>query len=67
MSREKRLISMIDSIMPTSPLRKSLCFESDAEIIRIGDEIYLSSIDEFSREDLFLESNLDPDDMQDIW
>lgn len=57
MNKEKRLITMIDSIMPASPLRKNICFESDAEIIRIGDETVLYTIDEFSREDLFLEND----------
>jgi len=57
MSKEKEIINLVTSKMPVSPLRKSNCFEVDAELIRLGDIDYLFTTDDFSIEDRFRYNN----------
>lgn len=57
MSYEKRIIDLINSVMPKSPLRKSKSGEVDAEVIQLGDKDYLFTTDEFSKEDLLQEKD----------
>jgi thiamine-monophosphate kinase len=58
MDFETKIISMINGIMPKSPLRKSISGEVDAEVIQLGDKLYLFTIDDFSQEDQFRENDL---------
>lgn len=57
MNDEEKLIKLINGVMPKSPLRKSRSGEVDAEVILLGDKKYLFSTDDFSAEDLFIESD----------
>lgn len=57
MNYESRVIEMINSVMPDSPLRISRCFESDSEVIYLGGRKYLFTTDDFSKEDLFHEKD----------
>jgi len=57
MNNEREIIKLIDSILPTSALKKSKCMESDAEIFELNGEDYLFTTDEFSAEDLFREND----------
>lgn len=50
---EKRLIEIIAGAFPSSNLRLSKTFESDAEVISFSGQQMLFSIDEFSSEDMF--------------
>lgn len=52
---EKDIIATISKLMPRSPLQVNKLFESDSEIIKIGDGYQLFNIDEFSHEDMFCE------------
>jgi thiamine-monophosphate kinase len=55
MNYEEKLIHIINSVMPNSPLRKSILGEVDSEVILLGDKEYLFSTDDFSQEDLLQE------------
>ncbi|WP_291637729.1 AIR synthase related protein [Clostridium sp.] len=61
MSREKDLIKIIDGVMPRSKSQVNALFESDSEIIQLGDEFVnqkmLHTIDEFSSEDMLREND----------
>jgi len=57
MNNEEKLIKLINGVMPQSPLRKSKSGEADAEVILLGDNKYLFSTDDFSSEDLFIETD----------
>lgn len=57
MNYESKIIKLINDIMPDSPLRISKCFEADSEVIQLGDEQYLFTADDFSKEDLFQEAD----------
>jgi len=57
MSYERKVIDLINSVMPQSPLRKSILGEVDSEVIILGDNEYLFTIDDFSREDLLQEND----------
>jgi len=48
---------MINSVMPKSPLRKSISGEVDCEVILLGDKEYLFTTDDFSSEDLLQEDD----------
>lgn len=52
MNYESKLIALISSVMPKSPLRKSVSGEVDSELILLGDKEYLFTTDDFSEEDL---------------
>lgn len=57
MSSEHKIIDLINSVMPKSPYRKSVCNEVDSEVIRLGDKDYLFTIDDFSPEDLLRDND----------
>jgi thiamine-monophosphate kinase len=57
MNHEDKLIAMINGMMPKSPLRKSKSGEVDAEVVLLDGKEYLFSTDDFSAEDLFIESD----------
>jgi len=57
MNYEEKIISLINGVMPRSPLRKSMPGEADAEVILLGDKEYLFTTDDFSAEDLLLEDD----------
>jgi thiamine-monophosphate kinase len=57
MNYESKIIKLVNDIMPESLLRLSKCFEADAEVILLGGKKYLFTTDDFSKEDLFLESD----------
>ncbi len=61
MNHEERIIGLINSVMPRSPLRKSVSGEVDSEVIMLGDKEYLFTTDDFSHEDRFCEE--DPFDL----
>ncbi|MBU4251799.1 MAG: thiamine-monophosphate kinase [Candidatus Omnitrophica bacterium] len=54
---EKKMIEMITGMFPKSKQRLNKCFESDAEILAFGDKKLLFTIDEFSSEDMFRDSD----------
>jgi len=57
MNDEKQIINMINKIIPSGSSRLSEVFESDAEVVRIGSENFLFTMDEFSSEDMFRDTN----------
>lgn len=57
MFSEKEIISFFLSQLPVSRDREHQFFESDAEIVRFGNERLLFTTDEFSLEDLFREED----------
>ena len=61
MSREKVLIKIIDGVMPRSKFQVNTLFESDSEILQLGNEFenqkLLHTIDEFSGEDMLREND----------
>jgi len=57
MSYEENIIDLINSVMPKSPLRKSISGEVDSEVILLGDKEYLFTTDDFSKEDLLQEND----------
>ncbi len=54
---EKKIIEMMDGLLPKSNRRINKCFESDAEVISIGNKQFLFTIDEFSSEDMFRDND----------
>lgn len=54
---EKKIIEMITGMFLESKQRLNKCFESDAEILAFGDKKLLFTIDEFSSEDMFRDSD----------
>lgn len=57
MNFETHIIELIDGVMPSSPLRKSALGEVDCDVILLGDKEYLITQDDFSSEDLLLETD----------
>lgn len=57
MSNEDKLISLINSVMPSSPLRLSKSGEVDAEVFILDNNEYLFTTDDFSGEDLLKEDD----------
>lgn len=57
MNYEGKIIDLINSEMPKSPLRKSVSGEVDSEVILLGDKEYLFTTDDFSQEDLLQEND----------
>ncbi|GAB1366689.1 MAG TPA: AIR synthase related protein [Candidatus Cloacimonas sp.] len=57
MNYEERLIALINDQMPSSPLRRSRSGEVDSELILLGGQEYLFSMDDFSHEDLLPEKD----------
>lgn len=55
MLSEKTICDLLSSMLPQGRLNQN--FESDSELIRLGDSLYLFTTDEFSAEDLFREDN----------
>lgn len=55
MQIESKIIKLINQQMPKSPLRKSISGEVDSELIQLGNQQYLFTTDDFSKEDLFRE------------
>ncbi len=55
MDKEQSIINIILNTLPKSEYHLNEFFESDAEILWIGNQNYLFSTDEFSKEDLFLD------------
>jgi thiamine-monophosphate kinase len=56
-NREKDIINLISGILPRSPDQLNRLFESDSEILRFGSELFLFTVDEFSNEDFFRDSD----------
>jgi len=52
---EKELINLVASVMPKSNNQQNSLYESDCEIVNLGDRKLLINIDEFSHEDNFRE------------
>lgn len=57
MINEIDIINKINHIFPSHDSRINKPFESDAELLKIGDILLAFNIDEYSREDLFRENN----------
>jgi thiamine-monophosphate kinase len=57
MSTEKKLIEMIDRILPHDRTSQLSCFESDAQVVRLEGGDFAFSTDGFSHEDLLLETD----------
>ncbi|HNW99937.1 MAG TPA: AIR synthase related protein [Candidatus Cloacimonadota bacterium] len=57
MNFEEKVIHLINSVMPKSPLRKSVLGEVDSEVFLLGDNEHLFTTDDFSHEDLLQEDN----------
>lgn len=55
MNKEKRIIALIDRIMPKSKAQLNRLHESDAEIVKFGQKDLLVTMDEFSQEDMLRE------------
>jgi len=55
MLSEKNICELLSSMLPQGRLNQN--FESDSELIRLGDSTYLFTTDEFSAEDLFREND----------
>lgn len=55
MNYEEQVINLINSVMPKSPLRKSILGEVDCEVILLDGKEYLFTTDDFSHEDLLQE------------
>jgi len=56
-NEEKSIIEMITAMFPESRQRLNKCFESDAEMLVFEDKQLLFTIDEFSSEDMFRDSD----------
>ncbi|MDD3626757.1 MAG: AIR synthase related protein [bacterium] len=57
MDFEKKMIKKINEILPGGKSRLTSVFESDSELVELTREHILFTMDEFSAEDLFLDSN----------
>jgi thiamine-monophosphate kinase len=57
MLEEKEIIAIANDTIPSGPSRRTRCFESDAEEVVINNERLLLTVDEFSHEDLFRDSD----------
>ncbi len=57
MDDERKIIEIINRIIPSGPSHLNKVFESDSEIIDIENAPYLFTMDEFSGEDLFRDNN----------
>ncbi len=57
MNLESNIINLIHQQMPAAPLRKSILGEVDSELIQLGNQMFLFTTDDFSREDLFQEND----------
>ena len=57
MNEEKKIIQIMNSRLPSGDLRKTKCFESDAEVVEIDGRQFLFTMDEFSGEDMFRDGN----------
>lgn len=55
MNKEKRIIALIDKLMPKSKAQLNRLHESDAEIVKFGQKDLLVTMDEFSQEDMLME------------
>jgi thiamine-monophosphate kinase len=55
MNKEKRIIALIDQIMPKSKAQLNRLHESDTEIVKFGQKDLLVTMDEFSQEDMLRE------------
>jgi thiamine-monophosphate kinase len=57
MSTERKLIELIDGILPRDQASPARCFEADSQIITLDNRAFLFTTDGFSREDMLLESD----------
>jgi thiamine-monophosphate kinase len=57
MSVEKRLIELIDGILPKDPASPARCFEADSQFFTLNGSSLVFTTDGFSREDLLQETN----------
>jgi thiamine-monophosphate kinase len=57
MSTEKKLIELIDGLLPKDRASPARCFEADSQIITLNNRTFLFTTDGFSQEDLLQDSD----------